>query len=343
MTRSRATADTQDNNGGSVAPFVAGKNRILNSDFSIWQRGTTFSNPASDTGFTADRFYSVHNGTGATRTISRQAFTPGTAPVAGYEGQFFLRYDLSVAGSGNTYNYLTTSLEDVRTLAGQVVTFSFWAKASTTTSVLMQIDQFFGSGGSAVNYNALATSGTATVTTSWQRFTHTSTLASVSGRTIGTGSYLRLFISMPAFGGTPQVDFWGLQLEAGSVATPFTTATGNPASELAACQRYYWRVTGQFGYVATGTAANTTDVLFQMALPVQMRVAPTSVGVSAIADWLLVPGNRSISAITLTAPKPSIGSFFATSTGLSANQSWTLFPNGGTSGANTFIDFSAEL
>jgi hypothetical protein len=37
MTRSRDVADTQDNLGGAVAPYVAGKNKIINGDFFVNQ------------------------------------------------------------------------------------------------------------------------------------------------------------------------------------------------------------------------------------------------------------------------------------------------------------------
>ena len=50
--------------------FAAGKNKFINGDFGIWQRGTSFSNP-SDGAYTADRFFTQHNGTGTTRTISQ--------------------------------------------------------------------------------------------------------------------------------------------------------------------------------------------------------------------------------------------------------------------------------
>ena len=221
--------------------FNTGKNKVLNGAFDIWQRGTTFINPANDTGYTADRFYSVHNGSGATRTITRETFTPGAAPASGYESQYFLRYNISAPGTGNTYNYITTSIEDVRTFAGQTVTFSFWAKASANINVGWNVDQFFGSGGSAVNYNAGGfPQSTFNLTNSWQRFTAVANMSSISGKTIGTSSYLRLFIALPS-NQNITVDTWGWELESGSVASAFTTNTANPQAELAACQRYYYK------------------------------------------------------------------------------------------------------
>jgi hypothetical protein len=64
--------------------FVAGRNKIINGDFAISQRGSSFSNP-SLFAYTLDRWRMVSNNSGGTVTISQQAFTPGSAPVAGYE------------------------------------------------------------------------------------------------------------------------------------------------------------------------------------------------------------------------------------------------------------------
>jgi hypothetical protein len=334
-TQAEANARFVQNSGN----FSAGKNKVINGDFGIWQRGTSFTNPVSDTGFTADRWYPVWNGTGATRTLSRQTFTPGAAPVAGYEGQFFLRYDVSVAGSSNSYNYLTTSIEDVRTLAGQTVTVSFWAKASAATSIqTVQIDQNFGSGGSAINYNALSSAGSFSLTTSWQRFSFTATMASVTGKTIGTGSYLRLFIALPAFSSTFAIDVWGVQLEAGSIATAFQTATGNPQAELALCQRYFSKSYDQANApgVSTGVgaecrmSANRTDQYaldFSASFPVIMRGSPTVTLYSTFGTSGRVRDNgagvdRAAAAIIVSESRLQVGLNSGVTTTANAGHSW---------------------
>lgn len=221
--------------------YAAGKNKIINGDFGVWQRGTSFSNPATGA-YTSDRWSVVYDGAGATRTISQQTFTPGTAPVAGYEGRFFYRYAQSVAGSGGSYNLFQNRMEDVRTFAGQTITISFWGKAAATTSIVkLNLEQDFGSGGSpsgAVSTDIASTNFS--LTTSWQRFTVTTTVPSISGKTIGTttSGFLGLRFWIP-INSTFTLDFWGVQVEDGSVATAFNTATGTIQGELAACQYYY--------------------------------------------------------------------------------------------------------
>jgi hypothetical protein len=81
-------------------------------------------------------------------------------------------------------------------------------------------------------------------------------------------------------------DIWGVQVEAGSVATPFTTATGTLQGELAACQRYYEKsfdqatapsnTTSTGSVNRAGSAYNTTNWRSQtFAYAVVKRVNPT--------------------------------------------------------------------
>lgn len=256
--------------------YSIGKNKILNGDFSIWQRGTSFSNPA-DSSYSADRWILVFNGSGATRSITRESFTPGSAPAAGYEGQYYLRYNQSVAGSGSGFNTIGQRIEDVRILAGQTVTLSFWAKADTNRTLpFVNVVQRMGAGGSSENIPLSAT-GT-NLTTSWQRFSYTFNMPALSGKTIGSGSYTLVEFYTP-LNSVSTIDLWGVQLEAGSVATPFTTATGNQSLELLACQRYY-----QLGYADIRIYGNANQAYSFPISHTPMRATPTGSFVLA-ADY----------------------------------------------------------
>jgi hypothetical protein len=259
--------------------FAAGKNKVINGDFGIWQRGTSFSNPSSDA-YNADRFKLSYDGTGATRTVSQQTFTAGTAPVAGYEGTYFYRCATTVAGTGNTLIWTKQFIEDVRTFAGQTVTLSFWAKADTSRTLPnIGFEQYFGSGGSASVYSDTANIA---ITSSWARYSLTIAIPSISGKTLGTGNALIAFIKFPT--GVATIDIWGVQAEVSNTATAFQTATGTIQGELAACQRYFTKtynlatapatVTNN-GKLVVGASSIYLDYQLSPQFPVAMRTTPT--------------------------------------------------------------------
>ena len=261
------------------ANFAAGKNKIINGDFGVWQRGTSFSFGG---GFGPDRFLTNGGWTGGTVTCSQQAFTLGAAPVAGYESRYFCRTSVTGAsGTGLFGLQLQQKIENVQTFAGQTVTVSFWAKTNTSISnCVIYVEQFFGTGGSPssgvyqiANFNS---------TTSWARYSATFTLASIAGKTLGTNndSCLIATVALPiATNGT--LDVWGVQVEAGSTATAFQTATGTIQGELAACQRYYVRFnsssSGPYAiFTSGGGTGATTNAVCWTSLPVEMRIVPTT-------------------------------------------------------------------
>ena len=255
------------------ANYAAGKNVFINGALNVWQRGVTF-NSAADGAYTADRFQFFKDGT-ATCNVTQTTFTPGAAPVAGYESQFYLTLTPASYTSGNIG--IRQNIEDVRTFAGQTVTISFYAKASASTSNTILYLQNFGSGGSA---SVNASAGTVTIGTGWTRHTVSVAIPSVSGKTIGTSSFLQ--IQLLRYASNATVDIWGIQIESGSVASAFQTATGTIQGELAACQRYYYQVGTSTTDVnilarAVNFASGTTGVLHSISHPVVMRVSPTLV------------------------------------------------------------------
>ena len=338
MSRSQLTSTVEQNTGGAVSPYAAGKNKIINGDFGIWQRGTSLSYTTNAGAYLADRFLLNFAGT-FTGTISQQTFTPGTAPVAGYEGQFFNR--IVRTGTTSVAPTFYQRIENVRTFAGQTVTFSFWAKADAARSITIQAYQSFGTGGSGATDN---NAGTASLTTSWQRFSFTYTMPSVAGKTISTSndSWMTFYWNLPdstAF----TIDTWGWQLEAGSVATPFTTATGTLSGELAACQRYGISLGGNVAPIGVGQSTATTFGVYTIALPVTMRTTP-SITTSSASTFLMTTGTDS-SIVCSATPTFNIGSptvirvIGTVASGLTAGQGSILLGN---VGAGT-IFLSAEL
>ena len=318
--------------------FVAGKNRIINGDFGVWQRGTSFSGFGDNT-YTADRFTFYGNGSGYAKTVSQQAFTPGAAPVAGYESANFLRFNQTTAGTSATYNLMLQRVEDVRTLANQTVTLSVWVKADTSRTINFSVNRMYGSGGSGTDYTVVSSSNLS-VTTSWQRLTYTFAMPSLSGKTIGAGSYYEVCFNFPN-NAVQTFDLWGAQLEAGSIATPFQTATGTLQGELAACQRYYYRcgtiANARFGL---GTALSSTQVEIGITFPVTMRTYPATLDYSTLGVWDSVT-STSASAAVFIQSDPSYSTVKLTvASGLTQYRPYYGINFGSSSG---YIGFSAEL
>jgi hypothetical protein len=315
--------------------YAAGKNLIINGDFGIWQRGTTFTNP-SFSDYLCDRFRMVNYNTAPTSaTISRQTFTPGSAPVAGYEGQYFFRSTITTVGSTTQYDY-GQYIEDFRAVAGRTITVSFWAKSDSSRSQSMyagynNITGIAGVSGSPFSF---------TTTTSWQRFSFTFTPSSLSGATISANANFYIFVRQACASGSV-FDWWGVQVEVGNTATAFQTATGTIQGELAACQRYYWRQSGKasdYSVVGNGLASSTTIFKMQIKNPISMRVAPTSIDWSGVFGWdgasLLA-----FSSAVLEYANETYANITASGTGLTQFRPYALL----LSYPSQFIGFSAEL
>jgi hypothetical protein len=297
-----SASDVNDTNGtinANATPYAAGKNKVINGAFDNWQRGTSFTLTTGTLTYCADRFIFTGFGSGTAATVTRQTFTPGTAPVAGYEGQYFARFtNFSTA----TAWQVRQRIENVQTFAGQTITFSFWAKASGSLSnIVYEMTQNFGSGGSSAVTTTLGSGQT--LSTSWTRYSFTVAVPSISGKTIGTSSYLE-FSPYQNSGVTNSgsVDFWGWQVENGSTATPFQTATGTIQGELAACQRYYLLVaSGVGGPIAAAWYPTSTAMSTIVNFPVELRTVPTVVQTTGTGYYNIyaVAGNDGFNSLTI--------------------------------------------
>jgi hypothetical protein len=274
-----ATANVSAINGG---PLAGMRNAIINGNFDIWQRGTSFTGA----GYGADRWLSSRSG--STHTVTRQPFTLGQTDVPSEPTYYIQTIVSSVAGANNN-SLLNQRIEDVRTFAGQQVTVSFWAKADASKNIAIEFVQAFGTGGSpSASVQRIGVTKVA-LTTSWQKITVTTTIPSISGKTLGTdqNSNLRLLIffdagsnldartdSLGQQSGT--FDIAQVQIEAGPVATPFERRS--IGTELALCQRYFQKMTAasfgcnSFKYMA---GARTASFVGGGPFNTQMRTTPS--------------------------------------------------------------------
>jgi hypothetical protein len=323
-------------------------NAIINGAFEINQRNFTSSTVNAAYGF--DRFR-VFNADG-TVTYSAQAFSLGAAPLAGYEASNFARIVTSGQTATSANARLVQEIESVRTFAGQTVTVSFFAKAASgSPKVSVEFGQDFGSGGSpsaGVNTNA----GQVTLSTSWARYSLPVFIPSISGKTLGTNAnsnFLRLAFWTSAGSDfnartgsigiqSNTIDFWGIQVEAGPVATPFRRNANSLQGELAACQRYYQRTAlAQFSSLANGRADSATSIQMYINQMVPFRIGPTSVefggniSVSGVGTF--------VSAISIGVASPTQTRLNGTSAGLTTGNALYIFANS----ADAFLALSAEL
>jgi hypothetical protein len=261
-------------------------NYIINGAFDVWQRGT--SGFTTNGAFTADRYEIVL--TGETVAVSQQTFSPADITAVGFgEASFFARYQVTTSANAANNALYRTKIEDVRNLAGQTVTFSYFAKADAAKSVAIELTQNFGSGGSSSVNTFVAKQA---ITTSWARYSHTVTVPSIAGKTVGAGSFIDLRFWLSAGSnfnartdslGQQSITFdtFGWQLEAGSVATPFKRHAPSLQGELAACQRYFERVTGG-RYLVSGA-----DDSWQSTIPLaaEKRITPSITTTATDANY----------------------------------------------------------
>lgn len=259
--------EIEDSGGTSV---IGRKNYIINGNFDIWQRGTSLTGQTSSK-YLADRWRTEPSTT--TYDYNQGTFTVGQTDVPN-NPQFYA--DFTITGADDNFRP-EQRIEDVRTLAGETITISFWAKYTTNppTDFRTTIRQYFGSGGSSDVYTVFASGQT--LTTSWQKFEVTGTVPSISGKTIGTGNLLSISPFWNGNNETFDVQIAQVQVEKGSVATDFEVRP--IGEEFALCQRYYLRWDyDEFNIVQTvgmGCYNNATQILAIVNHPVKMRANPT--------------------------------------------------------------------
>lgn len=245
---------SSDVNNGSVTnsklAFDGGafvfRNKIINGNFDIWQRGTSLG---SGTGkrYLSDRWFV--ESTGSSYSASQQLFTYGQTIVPNQPKYFHRTVVTSTPGSGN-YTTFVQRIEGGSTLANKTATITFWAKADSNKNISVELIQRFGNGLSSPN-DVTIFCGKFSLTTSWQHFTATVNIPTVQGKTLGTDSstdFLQLGFFLEA-GSTfdsrtgtlgqqsGTFDIAQVQLEEGPTATPFEL---RPIGlEQYMCKRYY--------------------------------------------------------------------------------------------------------
>jgi hypothetical protein len=318
------------------------KNLVINGNFDVWQRGTSFS---TGNEYTADAWKWA--GTAGSGAVSRQTFAPGQTDVPGNPTYHWR----ATVGTGDAAVVLLTSIEGVGLGAGVPVTVSLWAKASETTGWLdgasgATLVQRYGTGGSTATRVELdGTFQSQAITTSWQKFVATATPASISGKTVGAGNFLELYLQTDSdLASSATLDIAQVQIEFGSVATDFDDG-GDFGTILNKCYRYYERLTpntaSNQAFLQTYNVQTTTaSGIFHYT---HKRVAPTitfTAGATFEVRHKVATTVCTAAAVSGSSDEDRAFCNFTVSSGLTAGEGSAIRRN---DTDTTFIEVSAEL
>jgi len=240
--------------------FAPNRNAIINGGMDVWQRGTaTLTNPAGGTYF-PDRFSFQHSIGDGTYNLLQSA----EIPAVGFPFQYGLKLDctnIETAVAAGEFIYAVYFVEgyDFKRFEGEVATLSFWVKAVKTGIYCVSFTNsaFDKSYVHEFTINSASTWEKKTVTLTFNgggTFLYTNgcglriawaimmgstfQIATANKNTWQAGGYLATDAQVNGLDNAAN-NFWltGVQLELGSVATPFEVRPF--AQELALCQRYF--------------------------------------------------------------------------------------------------------
>jgi hypothetical protein len=277
-----------------LVDLFSNKNAIINGDFNVWQRATSFISIA-DAAYSVDRFQYAKSGS-MVHDITRSTDVPSFAQ-AGRIFNYSAKIDCQTIDSSITatkycafnqviegYNWLA--------LAQKSTTLSFWVKSTKTGTFCVALRNAgadrscvmeFTVNSSAtwekkvINFPASLSSG------SWN---YTNGIGATLSFALAAGSAIQItpnsWQSANAIATSNQVnacdsasnDFYlcGIQLEAGSIATPFEQRSFQ--HELMLCQRYYQFVYSGASFISTiHASAGIVSVKANFRQP--MRTSPT--------------------------------------------------------------------
>ena len=285
-----STTLTVNANNISAANSLGFRNRIINGNMVIDQRNAGASVTPADAEYTVDRWQ--YGATQASKFTAQQN-AGSVTPPAGFKNYLGMTVASAVTvGAGDIFQILQ-SVEGFNAAdlgwgaaGASAVTLSFWVRSSLTGT-------FGGALTNSAFNRAYPFTYTISAANTWEQKTVTiagdtsgtwlttngigisvrfglgvgSTYSGTAGAWAGTG-YVSATGAVSVVGtGSATFYITGVQLEAGSVATPFERI--DIGSQLIQCQRYY--LVNMLHTLAAGTSSGDATMYF----PVQMRAAPT--------------------------------------------------------------------
>jgi len=334
-------------------PLTSFKNKIINGNFDFWE----YSTSQTSSGYGSDNRWINEHST-STKTHTRQAHTIGQTDVPG-NPKYYSQTVFTTGGGAGDYIRKTQRVESVYTFAGETITLSFYAKAASSLDIATEFLQNFGTTGSpSADVTAIGVT-THSLTTSWQRFTATVAIPSISGKTLGTDNndYLELLFWLEAGStyngrtnslgnqsGTVQID--RIQIERGPAATDFDDR--GIAIDGMLCERYYKTLFNANAVVSVGvgygiTATTARGTVSGLYPSIAMRASSPTVAYTG-STWEILRVGTGYATTGLTFSGKNYGktiSWEATvAAGLAADAGLILRVN---SGATSTLTIDAEL
>ena len=345
------------------------KNRIINGAMVIDQRNAGASVTPATGAYTLDR-WCIFASQASKFTIQQNAGS--VTPPAGFTNYLGLTVGASASVTVGAGDYFLVeqviegfNLADLGwgSASAQTVTVSFWVRSSLTGTFGGSVKAY---SGTAYGYPFTYTINSANTweqktititgpTSTWAASTTNGGSAEVIF-SVGTGStYTGASGSWQAgtrfsanscvnLISTNSATFYitGVQLEVGSSATGFDFRSYG--TELALCQRYYFKNGGanQYVRIGTGPAISTTAALITIFMQTPMRAQPSSVTQTGVVAVWAGATVFSVSATSLdsTSTSPYVTCLNCTSSGLTTGTTYQLIGNNDSTAS---IALSAEL
>lgn len=263
-----------------VTPF---RNALINGDMRINQRGTS-TNLASMTAvatsipgsWVVDRWNVYRNAYAAGASMGQGTnLSTSDLPFQDSGIQTYARIQRVSGNTSTAFIACSYNLEsqDSRKFAGKTVTLSFYYRTGANFSG-SAINAYIYSGtgtdeglrGVVTGYGTVAENTVISTSTTWRRVVISGTVASTANQLFIAIQY----IPVGTAGANDYMDITGVQLELGSVATPFEVRP-YPV-ELALCQRYYEIIlsasfTNAAFMMGTFNTGSATNLMFQFVIP----------------------------------------------------------------------------
>lgn len=356
--------------GGSVAAAFNSnglffRNRIINGDMRVDQRNAGAAVTPTSSSYTLDRWQAIIS---QSSKFSVQQNAGSVTPPTGFNNYLGVTSLSAFSVAAGDYFAIYQQIEGLNvadlgfgTANALTVTISFWVRSSLTGTF----------GGSLKNSSTRSYPFTYTISSAntWEKKTIT-----IAGDTTGTwptdtsaGLLLSLGLGAGAtFSGTAGAwaganyvtatgatsvvgtngaTFYitGVQIETGSVATPFERRPYG--TELALCQRYYYRMKPASGDAFSMAYASTTTGFVGIgSFPVTMRTSPAALEQSGTAANYAWNGTTSVacSAVPIFSSRTSEYNFlviYTVASGLTGGHGGSAISDS----ADAYLGWSAEL